>query len=156
MAVKIYNITPPAIPSGAMYLFTTDSGVEYEVRFGRSEKNILAASIVFGVLNDEFTQEESGEYSVVNRGEVYNVLATISEVVRMYKKEHPRMVSYEFTGENRQHEGDGTTQMTARTKIFLRYVKKIFGPDWTSIIRGNKVIIVKKSRIKRSFGFQRR
>ena len=70
-----------------MYLFTTDSGVEYEVRFGRSEENILAASIVFGVLNDEFAQEESGEYSVVNRGEVYNVLATISDVVRMYMKD---------------------------------------------------------------------
>ena len=153
MAVKIYKITPPAIPSGAMYLFNTDSGVEYEVRFGRSEENILAASIVFGVLNDEFAQQESGEYSVVNRGEIYNVMATISEVIKMYMKEHPRMISYEFTGENRQHEGDGTTQITARTKMFLRYVSNIFDQKWKPVIQGNKVIIVKKSSTKGSFGF---
>jgi len=153
LAVKVYDIIPPAIASGAMYLFTTGSGVEYEVRFGRHEENILAASIVFGVLNDEFALEEAGEYAVVNRGEVYNVLATISEVIKMYMKEHPRMISYEFTGENREHEGDGTTQITARTRIFLSYVPKIFGQDWMPTILGNKVTVVRKSNIKRSFRF---
>ena len=154
MAVKVYDIIPPAIPSGAMYLFTTDSGVEYEVRFGRQEENILAASIVFGVLNDEFSLEDAEEYAVVNRGEVYNVLATISEIIKMYMKEHPRMLSYEFAGENRKNEGDGTTQMTARTRIFLKYAKNIFkSEEWTPLISGNKVTIVKKKKIMRSFPF---
>ncbi|MBL4577701.1 MAG: hypothetical protein JKX74_04465 [Flavobacteriales bacterium] len=141
--IEPYEIKPPAIPSGSMYLFETDSGVEYEVRFGRKQNNILAASIVFGVLNEEFDGDDAGEYVVVNRGEIYRVLATVSEVIQMYIKEHPRMMSYEFTGENRQHEGDGKTSLTARTKFFLRYIKIIFGPDWKPIVEGNTVTVVK-------------
>lgn len=140
-----YNIKAPAIPSGPEYFFTTDSGVDYEVRFGRKQDNILAASIVFGVLNEEFDQDEAGEYVVVNRGEMYRVMATVSKVIQMYMNEHPRMMSYEFTGENRQHEGDGTTQITARTKMFLRYIERIFGDGWKPVISGNTVTVVRTS-----------
>ena len=139
-----YKIIPPAIPSGSMYLFETDSGVEYEVRFGRKQNNILAASIVFGVLNEEFDGDDAGEYIVVNRGEIYHVMATISEVIQLYMVEHPRMMSYEFTGENRQHEGDGKSVATARTKFFLRYITQIFGKDWKAILDGNTVTVVKQ------------
>lgn len=142
--IKGYSIKPPAIPSGSMYLFETDSGVEYEVRFGRKQNNILAASIVFGVLNEEFEGDDAGEYVVVNKGEIYRVLATVSEVIQMYMKEHPRMMSYEFTGENRQHEGDGRTSITARTKFFLRYITKIFGPGWKAVVDGNSVTVVRQ------------
>jgi len=127
-----------------MYLFTTDEGTEYEVRFGRKQNNILAATIVFGVLNEEFQNEEAGEYVVVNRGELYRVMETISEVIRIYIKEHPRMVSYEFAGENRKNEGDGVTTMTARTKMFLRYVNDIFGKGWKPVIKGNTVKMVRR------------
>lgn len=144
MTVQIYNIISPAIPSGALYLFTTDSGLEYEVRFGRREGNILASSIVFGVLNEEYSKEDAGEYAVVNRGEAYRVMATISEVIKMYMKQHPRTISFEFAGENRQHEGDGISQITTRTKMFLRYLPEIFGPDWRTKVTGNKVIIKRK------------
>jgi len=143
MAIEPYKFIPPAIPSGSMYLFTTDSGVEYEVRFGRKQDNILAASIVFGVLNEEFDREDAGEYVMVNRGELYRVMATVSRVIQMYMKEHPRMISYEFTGENRMHEGDGTTVMTARTRLFLRYIKFIFGKGWKPVIKGNTVTVVR-------------
>jgi hypothetical protein len=127
-----------------MYLFTTDTGTEYEVRFGRKQNNILAATIVFGVLNEEFQNEEAGEYVVVNRGEMYRVMETISEVIRRYIKEHPRMISYEFAGENRKNEGDGVTTITARTKLFLRYVAAIFGKGWKAVIKGNTVKMVRK------------
>ena len=140
-----YKIITPAIPSGPAYFFATNSGVDYEVRFGRKQDNILAASIVFGVLNEEFDQDEAGEYVVVNRGEMYRVMATVSKTIQMYIKQHPRMMSYEFTGENRQHEGDGTTQITARTRMFLRYVERIFGDGWKPIISGNTVTVVRTS-----------
>jgi len=142
--VEAYKINLPSIPSGSMYLFVTDSGVEYEVRFGRKQKNILAATIVFGVLNEEFDADDAGEYVVVNRGEIYRVMATISRVIQMYIEKHPRMVSYEFTGENRHHEGDGVTVATARTKFFLRYVPEIFGPEWKAVLKRNTVTILKE------------
>lgn len=142
--IEPYKIIPPAIPSGSTYFFETDSGVEYEVRFGRKQNNILAASIVFGVLNEEFDAEDAGEYVVVNRGEIYRVMSTISGVIQNYMKEHPRMMSYEFTGENRQHEGDGKTMATARTKFFLRYIPTIFGPGWKPKLEGNTVTVVKQ------------
>lgn len=144
MTMQPYTIIPPAIKSGSMYLFTTDVGTEYEVRFGRKQNNILAATIVFGVLNEEFQNEEAGEYVVVNRGEMYRVMETISEVIRRYIKEHPRMISYEFAGENRKNEGDGVTTITARTKLFLRYVAAIFGKGWKAVIKGNTVKMVRK------------
>ena len=142
--IEAYRIIPPAIPSGSMYLFETESGVEYEVRFGRKQNNILAASIVFGVLNEEFDGDDAGEYVVVNRGEIYRVMATIAEVIQMYMIEHPRMMSYEFTGENRLHEGDGKTIATARTKFFLRYVPHIFGRSWKAKLNGNTVTVLKQ------------
>jgi hypothetical protein len=144
LTLQPYKIIPPAIKSGSMYLFTTDSGTEYEVRFGRKQNNILAATIVFGVLNEEFQNEEAGEYVVVNRGEMYRVMETISAIIRLYIQEHPRMVSYEFAGENRKDEGDGVTTITARTKLFLRYVGSIFGIRWRALIKGNAVKMVRK------------
>ena len=66
-----FKIIPPAIPSAGIYFFTTDSGVKYEVRFGRRKDNILHATIVFGVINDEY---EGEEYVETNRGEVYRAV----------------------------------------------------------------------------------
>ena len=143
-SIKTYEITPPLILSGDKYMFNTDSGVIYEVRFGRKQHNILKATIVFGVLNDEFDQEE---YVVTNRGEMYRVMETIVEVIHMYMVEHPRMISYEFTGENRQKEGEGNDVLTARTKLFLRYLKKIFGDNCKVDIKGNLVTVTNIMRI---------
>lgn len=56
-------------------------------RFGRLQDNILHANIVFGVINDEF---EGEEYVATNRGEVYQVMNTIVEIVKNYMSEHPK------------------------------------------------------------------
>ncbi|MFH1319452.1 MAG: hypothetical protein ABII90_02210 [Bacteroidota bacterium] len=141
--INPYKITPPAIPSGSIYLFKTDSGVEYEVRFGRKQNNILEASIVFGVLNEEYDQEEKGEYVVVNKGEIYRVMTTIVEAIKMYMNEHPRMISYEFTGESKKKEEEEHVVLTTRTKFFLRYMDKIFGMGWKPVLKGNTVIVVR-------------
>ena len=142
--IKSYTITPPLIPSGDIYMFTTDSGVIYEVRFGRRQDNILKASVVFGVLNDEFEQEE---YSVTNRGEMYRVMDTIVKAIRMFMLQHPSMISYEFAGENRQKEGAGSDVLTSRTKLFLRYVKKIFGDNCKVDLKGNFVTVTNIIRL---------
>lgn len=119
--IKQYDIAYPAIPSAGVYYFTTDSGMIYEVRFGRKRDNILQATIVFGVTNDEFRGEE---YVETNKGEVFRVMATISTVIRDYMKEHPNMISYEFTGLSKDDENE--EKSSTRIKLYYRYAQRIF------------------------------
>jgi len=133
-----YHIIPPVIKSGTVYSFTTDSGVNYEVRFGRKQNNILNATIVFGVTNEEYDGEE---YSVTNKGEAYKVMATIVEVVRKYKVEHPNINLYEYTGE--QSEKEKSKNRNIRLALYSRYIRKVFDNKWNVDSVGNKVIIKK-------------
>ncbi|MCB0381206.1 MAG: hypothetical protein KDD24_08110 [Flavobacteriales bacterium] len=136
--VNPYKITPPAIKSGTIYSFTTDSGVNYEVRFGRKQDNILNATIVFGVTNDEY---EGEEYSITNKGEVYQVMATIVEVVRIYKDEHPNVNSFEFTGE--QSEKEKVKNKNVRLNLYHRYIPKVFDNTWSIEFTDDKIVIKK-------------
>lgn len=139
--IKRYKIEPPVIPSGNVYMFTTDAGVRYEVRFGRKQDNLLWATIVFGVINEEY---EGEEYVVTNKGDVYRVMATISDVVKMYMKQHPNVNTYEFCGEpNKNTPAD---EPSTRTKLYMRYLDYIFGPDWNTEVIGNRVIVSKKNK----------
>ena len=136
--INPYKITPPAIKSGTIYSFTTDSGVNYEVRFGRKQDNILNATIVFGVTNDEY---EGEEYSITNKGEVYQVMATIVEVVRIYKDEHPNVNSFEFTGE--QSEKEKVKNKNVRLNLYHRYIPKVFDNTWSTEFNDDKIVIKK-------------
>jgi len=133
-----YHIISPVIKSGTVYSFTTSSGVTYEVRFGRKQNNILNATIVFGVTNEEYDGEE---YSITNKGEVYRVMATIVDVVRKYKTEHPNINLFEYTGE--QSEKEKMKNRNVRLALYSRYIKGVFNQDWTVKSDGNKVIIKK-------------
>lgn len=133
---KEYTIIPPAIPSAGVYLFTTDSGQHYEVRFGRRQDNILMATIVFGVTNDEY---EGEEYVVTNKGELYNVMATIVKIVKMFMAEHPKIISYEFTGYAKPEEDE--EQETVRINLYKRYLPKIFDNNWSFNYKGNTIIV---------------
>jgi len=136
--IEPFKIIPPAIVSGSVYLFTTDSGLEYEVRFARKKDNLLHTTVAFGVLNDEFGGEE---YSVTNRGEVYRVMATIVAIVRTYMAEHPNLRLVEFTGEPTENElADSTTK---RLSLYNRYLKDIFDSNWKFRQMGNRVIAEK-------------
>ncbi len=133
-----YHIIPPVIKSGTVYSFITDSGVNYEVRFGRKQNNILNSTIVFGVTNEEYDGEE---YSVTNKGEVYKVMATIVEVVRQYKKEHPNINLFEYTGE--QSEKEKIKNRNVRLALYNRYIRRVFDNKWTVENKENKVVIKK-------------
>lgn len=124
-SVEEYIITPPAISTAGVYYFTTDSDINYEVRFGRRQDNILHATIVFGVTNDEF---EGEEYTVTNKGELYRVMTTIVKVVKMFMAEHPKMVTYEFTGLAKDNEPED--KLTSRINLYKRYLPRIFDKDW--------------------------
>lgn len=142
MADTYKNILPieyPNIPSAGVYYFTTKSGLRYEVRFGRFQDNIFHASIVFGVIDDTFGGEE---YVATNRGEVYQVMNTIVEIIKNYMKEHPKVNIFEFTAVGR----DGETENieNARMTLYKRFLPRIFKYDWDFKIKGNLALVTKK------------
>jgi hypothetical protein len=138
--IKIFEIRPPAIPSAGVYYFDTDLGINYEVRFGRKQHDSLSASIVFGVLNEEY---EGEEYITTNKGDIFKVMNTIVKVVNMFKIEHPNIRSYEFVGEPRDDESKDSSQPTKRIKLYHRYVTRIFDDHWSIKLLGNKISVTK-------------
>lgn len=136
--IEAYKICCPTIKSGSTYTFTTTSGVIYEVRFGRREKNILHATIVFGVKNEEYDGEE---YAITNKGEVFKVMKTISEIVKIYRKEHPNVNCFEYTGEQSKKEME--RKKNIRLMLYSRYIKEVFNDNWTVENKNDKVIIKK-------------
>jgi hypothetical protein len=135
------NILPieyPGIPSAGVYYFTTRSGLRYEVRFGRLQDNILHANIVFGVINDEF---EGEEYVTTNRGEVYQVMNTIVEIIKNYMKEHPKVNIYEFNAVGREGEPEGVEN--ARMALYRRFLPRIFDGGWNFRINGNFALVTR-------------
>lgn len=134
----ILPIEYPNIPSAGVYYFNTKSGLRYEVRFGRLQDNILHANIVFGVVNDEF---EGEEYIATNRGEVYQVMNTIVEIVKNYMKEHAKVNIYEFNAVGREGEDENTEN--ARMALYRRFLPKIFEQGWKFKIDGNFALVQK-------------
>ena len=135
---KVFKYHPPPIPSAGVYYFTSDAKVDYEVRFGRKQGNILAVNIVFGVLNDEFDGEE---YSLTNRGEFYSIMETLGAIIPDFIEKNPNVNTFEFSGEPRDDRESERTA-TKRTLIYLKYAKRIFPPShWKHTLSGNKVVI---------------
>jgi len=140
--IETYRIIPPPIPSAGIYFFTTDNGIEYEVRFGRRQDNILHATIVFGVINEEY---EGEEYVVTNKGDVYRVMSTISKIIGLFMTEHPKIYFYEFTGLSKDDEDEGKT--SKRNLLYMKYLPRIFGAEWEYKFVGNSVLVSRKAKI---------
>ena len=137
---KVYPIVYPNIPSGDVYYFTTDSGIKYEVRFGRRKDNIFHATIVFGVVNDEYKGEE---YVTTNKGGLYSVMYTIGRIIETFMSYHTKMHIYEFTAIAKEGEPEGI--VTVRRRLYERYLRNVFGYDWKYEMKGNTVVV---SRIR--------
>ena len=133
----VFPIKPPTFESGNIYHFTTSSDLLYEVRFARKTDNSLAMVVNFSVLDDEFEHE----YSVTNRGELYGVIATVIEIIKLYHHSHNFTISYEFSGEFKENEEKKNTSI--RTRLYLRYAQRVLNVNWKSIVEGNKVILKK-------------
>lgn len=132
-----YEIEVPEIQSGDTYYFTTDSGLKYQVRFGKKRDNYLGNIINFSVLSEEFEDE----YSETNRGEIYRIIATVIEIIRIYHSNHEHSDTYEFTGEFKDvHE---TQAASIRSRLYYRYATRLLNENWQAQLEGNKVIIRK-------------
>jgi hypothetical protein len=133
-----YEVEVPEIQSGDTYYFTTESGLMYQVRFGKKRDNYLGNIINFSVLSEEFEDE----YSETNRGEIYRIIATVIEIVRIYHENHEHSEAYEFTGEFKdEHE---TQAASIRSRLYYRYAQRILENNWIPVLEGNKVTIQKK------------
>ena len=100
----------------------------------------LSATIVFGVLNEEFDGEE---YVTTNKGDLYDVMNTIVQTVEMFKAEHPNIRSYEFVGEPREDESKENSEPTKRIKLYHRFVTRIFDNTWEIALKGNKILVTR-------------
>jgi len=134
---KPFDIIPPAIKSGDTYFFTTDSGLEYEVRFGRHE-DIGIRFVNFGIINDDVEDE----YMVTNKGEIYRVMATIVAIILLYDKQTIYVTDYEFIGEYKSDSKEVETSI--RTKLYYRIADRILDKSkWKIFLDGNKLVVRK-------------
>ena len=139
-----YPVKAPAIKSGAEYYFTTESGLKYQVIFARKKSNYLEHIINFSVLSEEFDDE----YSETNRGEIYRIISTMIEIIRVFHQHHATSISYEFSGEFKS--GNEAREVSIRTRLYYRKAREILHPDWELEVSGNKVVVQHK---KRNFSF---
>ena len=130
-----YPIKVPEIQSGDTYYFTTKSGLQYQVRFGKKRDNFLGNIINFSVLSEEFEDE----YSETNRGEIYCIISTIIEIIRIYHENHVHSDTYEFTGEFKETRETQTASI--RSRLYFRYAERCLDESWEPKLEGNKVII---------------
>ena len=138
--IEHYPVECPPIPSGSAYYFTTGSGLRYQVLFAKKRDSYLENIINFSVLNEEFDDE----YSETNRGEVYRVIATVTEIIRIYHNYHGYSLSYEFSGEFK--DGNEERETSIRTLLYYRMAVKILHKSWKIELCGNKVVVFRKKR----------
>lgn len=134
-SVAPYAVEPPAIPTGEAYYFRSGSGLRYQVLFARKKSNYLANIINFSVLDDAF----ENEYSETNRGELYRIVATVAEIIRIFHEHHPLSASYEFSGEFKQ--GNEGREASIRTRLYFRMARELLAPGWKLSMEGNKVLV---------------
>lgn len=132
-----YPIIVPEIQSGDTYFFTTESGLQYEVRFGKKRDDYLGNIINFSVLSEEFEDE----YTETNRGENFRIISTMIEIIRIYHENHPHSDTYEFTGEFKETRDTQTASI--RSRLYFRYARRYLNEYWEPVLEGNKVIIRK-------------
>jgi len=137
-----YQVRLPDIRSGAEYYFETGSGLKYQVMFARKKDNYLENIVNFSVLSEEFEDE----YSETNRGEIFRVISTVVEIIRIYHEHHTYSTSYEFSGEFR--EGEARKKASIRTRVYLRKAREIMHPGWEVSLSGNRVTVTRKKRWK--------
>lgn len=136
-----YTIQCPAIKSGAEYFFETQSGLRYQVMFAKKKNSYLENIVNFSVLSDEFEDE----YSETNRGEVYRIIATVAEIIRIYHSQHAYSTSYEFSGEFKK--GNENRETSIRTLLYYRKAREIMHPGWKVGVYENRVVV---NRLKSS------
>ena len=103
------------------YLFTTDSGLEYQVMTELGSGDTL--TVEYGVEVITKQGNKSIDYELVtNRGELFRIMATVVDVVQEFMKKNPEVKYIEFEG-SKNKAGD-----QRRNKLYMQYIKKHLKP----------------------------
>lgn len=138
-----YPFEKDPFPTKFSYYFTNRFNDQYELTFVRDRENYLKVNISFCVTNEEY---ENDQYCLTNHGDVYRVLNTMCLIILKFAEDHPNVNHYTFSGEMRPFEKENKVLVSARTRVFLRFVKKFFTPSvWEIVQEGNLVHIYKKN-----------
>ncbi|MCI5057935.1 MAG: hypothetical protein MRY83_17610 [Flavobacteriales bacterium] len=134
---NIFEIIEPFNPLVEEYYFLTDHDLKYQVKFGRKKNDLSAVTVVFGVLNEEF---EGDEYVETNKGDMFRVMNTVVEVVRLFSEKNDYIRSFEFTGEPRENED--MSKPTARLKLFHRFAERYAkNHGWKVLVDKNTIVV---------------
>lgn len=147
------------------YSFNKDN-IEYSVCFEPINSKENKFELSFGVIEDESTK-----YSELNKGDVFKILSTISDIVKNFIEANDDVLEIRFYGiENNSNPASDfimdkilkypiiswmlmilvqtisrpiqwTTKPTQRTKIFKRWTKKGLGMEWKVRQVGNEIVI---------------
>ena len=103
------------------YIFTTDSGLEYQVMTELGSGDTL--TVEYGVEVTTKQGNKSIDYELVtNKGELFRIMATVVDVVQEFMKNHPEVKYIEFEG-SKNKAGD-----QRRNKLYMQYIKKHLKP----------------------------
>lgn len=130
MIYEINTDTP-----NCLYSFVTDDNITYGVNLSRRIEDLTAAEIIFVVMNEEYFDVR---HNILNLGDVYNILDTVSECVKLFMADHEEVTKYSFEGYGDEEE------KTQRNTIYIeRCVPQIFDDTWEVTIENNRVTINK-------------
>jgi len=102
-------------------IFTTDSGLEYQVMTQLGSGETL--SVEYGVKVTTKKGNKSVDYKLVtNRGELFRVMATVVDIIQEFMKKHQDIEYIEFEG-SKNEDGD-----QRRNKLYMQYIKKHLKP----------------------------
>lgn len=133
---QIYPVICPEIKSGSVYFFDSPDGLRYEVSFGKKKNDYLSNIISFSVVSEDYEDE----YSETNLGNVWRIIDTIIEVIKIYHENHPYSHSYEFSGEFKDDEPE--VGASIRTRMFLRTLLRVVDYKfWNVKLEGNMVLV---------------
>jgi len=111
------------------YNFTTDKGTEYEVEIMPryithnilnqipEEKALLMALVTFTADNDY------GQSNIVNRGEMYRVMSTITQIVKNNISDNPEIGGIYFAPTKKESSSQDLSQ-NQRYKLYQAYIQK--------------------------------
>ena len=103
------------------YIFTTDSGLEYQVMTELGSGDTL--TVEYGVEVITKQGNKSIDYELVtNRGELFRIMATVVDIVQEFIKKNPEVKYIEFEG-SKNKAGD-----QRRNKLYMQYIKKHLKP----------------------------
>ena len=103
------------------YIFTTDSGLEYQVMTELGSGETLLVEYGVEVITKQ--GNKSIDYELVtNKGELFRIMATVVDIVQEFMKKHPEIEYIEFEG-SKNKAGD-----QRRNKLYMQYIKKHLKP----------------------------